>query len=182
VKKLTVVALVSLLLVAILAGPAQAQARGGHGGGHGGHGGGHGGHGGGHGGHGGCCWGGGWGWAGFAAGVGVGALATAPYWYGPAYAYPAYGYPAYAYPAYGYPAYAYPAYGYPAYSYPAYSYPTSPPPSYAPSRRSRRLDAAESVDGREVRRPARESGVRAGIGSERSGRRPELPDGHRRGA
>jgi hypothetical protein len=115
VKKLTVVALVSLLLVAILAGPAQAQARGGHGGGHGGHGGGHGG-------HGGCCWGGGWGWAGFAAGVGVGALATAPYWYGAAYAYPAYAYPAYAYPAYGYPAY----------SYPAYSYPTSPPPSYAP--------------------------------------------------
>jgi hypothetical protein len=132
VRKLTAVALVSLLLVAILAGPAQAQARGGHGGGHGGHGGGHGGHGGGHGGHGGCCWGGGWGWAGFAAGVGVGALATAPYWYGPAYAYPAYAYPAYAYPAYAYPAYPYPAYGYPAYSYPAYSYPTSLPPSYAP--------------------------------------------------
>jgi hypothetical protein len=109
------VALVSLLLVPIL--PVAAQAGGGgHGGWHGGHGGWHGGHGGG------CCWGSGWGWAGFAAGVGVATLATAPYWYGPGYAYPAYAYPAYAYPAYGYPPY----------SYPAYSYPTSPPPNYVP--------------------------------------------------
>jgi hypothetical protein len=70
---------------------------------------------------GGCCWGG------FAVGVGLGVLATAPFWYRPVYAYPAYAYPAYAYPAYGYP-----AYGYPAYSYPVYSYPTYPAPTYAP--------------------------------------------------
>ena len=160
-KKLMAVALVSLLLVPIL--PVAAQAGGGRGGWHGGGGGWHGG------GHGGCCWGSGWGWAGFAAGVGVATLATAPYWYGPAYAYPAYAYPAYAYPAYGYPAY----------SYPAYSYPTSPPPNYVRSGRSRRDDAAESVARCDVRCPGRESPVRAGIGS---GRRPELRDGHRGGA
>ena len=69
--------------------------------------------------HGGCCWGRG----GFAVGLGVGALATAPYWYPPAY-----GYPAYAYPAYGYPAYSYPAYSYPAYP----AAPTYPPPATPP--------------------------------------------------
>jgi hypothetical protein len=100
-KKLMAVVLVSLLLVPLMAGPAHAW-RGG--GGHGGW-------------RGGCCWGGG-----FAVGVGVGALATAPFWYTRAYAYPAYGYPAYPYPAYAYPAYSYPAYGYPA-------YPPPPPPA-----------------------------------------------------
>ena len=113
-KKLLVVVLVSVLLVPVLAGPAQAW--GGRGGWHGGHGGW----------RGGCCWGGGWG--GFAVGVGVGALATAPYWYGPAYAYPAYAYPAYSYPAYGYPASSYPAYSYPAYP----AAPTYPPPATPP--------------------------------------------------
>ena len=106
-KKLVAVVLAALLLVPMLAGPAQAWGRGGgwHGGGGGWHG------------HGG--WG--WGWGGFAAGVGIGALATAPLWYPPVYAYP--------YPAY--PAYSYPAYPtYPAYSYPTYSYPTPPPPAY----------------------------------------------------
>jgi hypothetical protein len=114
VKKLVAVALAGLLLVLVpmLVAPAEVWADGWHGG----HGGWHGG--GWHGGHShGCCWG----WGGFAVGVGVGALATAPYWYPPAY----YGYPYPAYPAYSYPAY-------PAYSYPAYSYPTTPPPAYPP--------------------------------------------------
>ena len=119
-KKLLAIVLACLVLVPILAGSAEAW-RGGYGGWRGGYYGGW---------RGGCCWGG---WGGFAVGVGIGALATAPYWYGPAYAYPAYGYPAYGYPAYGYPAYSYPAYGYPAYSYPAYSYPTYPPPSAPPA-------------------------------------------------
>jgi hypothetical protein len=109
VKKLMAIVLVSLLLVPVLAGPAQAW--GGRGGWHGGGGW-----------RGGCCWGG------FALGLGIGALATAPFWYPPAY-----GYPAYAYPAYGYPAYGYPAYPYPAYSYPAYPAPPAYPPPAAPS-------------------------------------------------
>jgi hypothetical protein len=111
VKKLMAVVLVSLLLVPVLAGPAQAWGgRGGwHGGGHGGW-------------RGGCCWGG------FALGLGIGALATAPFWYPPAYAYPAYAYPAYGYPAYGYPGYSYPAYSYQAYpAPPAYPPPAAPP-------------------------------------------------------
>ena len=112
-KKLLAIALMGLLLVPLMVSPAWSG-----GGRHGG--------GGWHGGHGGCCWGG-WG---FAAGVGLGALATAPLWYPPAYAYPAY-------PAYAYPAYAYPAYAYPAYSYPAYSYPAYPPPAYRRRRRPR---------------------------------------------
>jgi hypothetical protein len=115
VKKLMAVVLVSLLLMPVLAGPAQAWGgRGGwHGGGHGGW-------------RGGCCWGG------FALGLGIGALATAPFWYPPAYAYPAYAYPAYGYPAYGYPAYGYPGYSYPAYSYQAYPAPPAYPPPAAP--------------------------------------------------
>jgi hypothetical protein len=59
---------------------------------------------------------------GFALGVGIGVLATAPYRYPPVYAYPAYAYPAYAYPGYGYPAYSYPVYS----TYPA---PTYVPPA-----------------------------------------------------
>jgi hypothetical protein len=114
VKKLMAVALAALLLVPLVAAPADAWVA--HGGGwHGGGGGGGGWHG-----HG-CCWG----WGGFGVGVAVGTLATAPLWYPPY----AYGYPAYAYPYAAYPAY--PAY--PGYSYPAYSYPTTPPPAYTPS-------------------------------------------------
>jgi hypothetical protein len=94
-KKLLAIALVTLLLVPALVGPAYAGGRGWHGG---------------------CCWGG------FAAGLGIGVLATAPFWYPRSYAYPVYPYPAYAYPAYGYPAY----------SYPVYSYPTYPAPTYVP--------------------------------------------------
>lgn len=101
VKKLMAIVLVSLLLVPVLAGPAHAW----------------GGRGGWHGGGRGCCWGG------FALGLGIGALATAPFWYPPAYAYPAYPYPAYGYPAYAYPAYSYPAYPAP----PAYPPPAAPP-------------------------------------------------------
>ncbi len=120
-RKLTAIALAALLLVPLLAGPAQAQRGGGHGGFRGGGGGAwHGGGGGWHGGHGG---GWGWGWGGFALGLGIGTLATAPYWYPPAYAYPAY---PYAYPTYPYPAYSYPAYSYPAYSPPAYTPPPDP--------------------------------------------------------
>jgi hypothetical protein len=104
-RKLTAIVLVAVLVVPLLAGPAQAWVRGGGWGGHGG-------------------WhGGGYGWGGFALGLGIGALATSPYWYPPAYAYPAY--------PYGYPAYPYPAYAYPTYPYPAYSYPTYSPPVYA---------------------------------------------------
>ena len=75
-KKLVAAIVVGFLLGPVLALPAQAG-----GGWHGGHR------------HGGCCWGG------FGVGVGVGVLATAPFWY-PRYAYPAYAYPAYPYPAY----------------------------------------------------------------------------------
>ena len=104
-KKLVAAIVVGFLLAAVLALPAQAG-----GGWHGGHS------------HGGCCWGG------FGVGVGVGVLATSPFWY-PRYAYPAYAYPAYPYPAYAYPAYAYPAYPYPAYGYPVYpAYPAPQPP------------------------------------------------------
>ena len=87
------------------------------------------GHGGGHWhGGGGCCWG----WGGFAVGLGVGTLLTAPFWaYPRVYAAPAY--PVYApYPAY--PAYP----GYPSYpaAYPEYApgavYPTTPPPAGPP--------------------------------------------------
>ena len=110
-RKLTAIVLAVLFLVPLLAGPAQAWGRGGgwHGGGR---------YGGGS--HGGGWHGGGWGWGGFALGLGIGALATSPYWYPPAYAYPAY---PYAYPAYPY---AYPTYPYPAYSYPAYAPPPDP--------------------------------------------------------
>ena len=85
-KKLVAAMLMGFVLVPVLAVPAQAG-----GGWHGGHGqpGG------------GCCWGA------FGVGVGVGVLATAPFWY-PRYAYPAYAYPAYPYPAYAYPAYSVP--------------------------------------------------------------------------
>ena len=100
-KKLTAIVLVTLLFVPLLAGPAQAWGRGG--GWHGGW-------------RGGCCWGG------FALGLGIGALATAPLWYPPAYAYPAYPYPAY-------PAYSYPAYSYPAYPAPVYAPPSDPGPT-----------------------------------------------------
>jgi hypothetical protein len=105
-RKLTVIVLVALLFVPLLAGSAQAWVRGG--GWHGGHGGWH---------------GGGYGWGGFALGLGIGALATSPYWYRPAYAYPAY---PYAYPVYPYPAYPYPAYSYPTYSPPVYASPPNP--------------------------------------------------------
>jgi hypothetical protein len=57
--------------------------------------------------HGGWHHGGGWGWGAAALGTGlaVGALATAPYYYGGYAAYPyGYGYPDYAY-GYGYPGY-----------------------------------------------------------------------------
>jgi len=88
VRKVTAVLILALLLVPVLAGPADAWVRGGfH---HGFH-------------HGRCCF-----FGGFALGLGVGALATAPLWY-PAYAY-----------SYPYPVYAAP----PAPTYPA------PPPSY----------------------------------------------------
>ena len=98
-KKLLAVTLMGLLLVPVMASPALAWRGGGwHG-------------------HGGCCWGG------FGVGVGVGVLATAPFWY-PRYAYP---YPVYSYRAYAYPPYAYPAYSYPAYGYPAYPAPPPPP-------------------------------------------------------
>ena len=109
-KKLVAAIVVGFLLAPVLALPAQAG-----GGWHGGHS------------HGGCCWGG------FGVGVGVGVLATAPFWY-PRYAYPAYAYPAYPYPAYAYPAYPYPAYPYPAYvpGYPAYPAPPPPPPPTEP--------------------------------------------------
>ena len=149
------IVVIGLLLIPTLAlaasaprgtGGGSAAWRGGHGGsgwrgagwnGGGGHGGGwHGGgwHGGGHWHGSGCCWG----WGGFAVGLGVGALLTAPYWaYPGAYAAPAY--PVYApypaYPAYSYPGYpAYPAYpaAYPEYS-PATAYPTTPPPSGPPA-------------------------------------------------
>jgi hypothetical protein len=110
-KKLVTIVAVGLLLVPLMASPALAWRGGGGGGWHRGGGGWHGG--------GGCCWG-----SGFGVGVGIGVLATAPFWY-PRYAYPAYAYPAYPYPAYGYPAYSYPAYGYPVYPAPA---PPPPPP------------------------------------------------------
>ena len=72
-KRLVTALIVAVLLVPILAVPASAAwARGGW---HGSHGGGYGYR---HGGS--CCWGG------FAAGLGVGALLTAPFWYRPAYA------------------------------------------------------------------------------------------------
>jgi hypothetical protein len=101
-KRLVAIALGALLLVPLMAGPADAW-RGWYGRG--------------------CCWGG------FAVGAAAGVLATAPFRYPRAYAYPVYPYPAYAYPAYSYPAYGYPpAYPYPAYSYPAYPpAPTAPP-------------------------------------------------------
>ncbi len=113
-KKVGVVLAVALLLIPVLAGPADAWWRGGgfhHGG-----------------------WGGGRFGGGFAFGLGVGALLTAPFWCCPSsYAYPAYG-PAYAYPAYAYPAYSYPAYSYPPYgTAEAYAYPTYAPPPAAPS-------------------------------------------------
>ena len=107
-KKLVAAMLVGFLLVPVLAVPAQAG-----GGWHGGHS------------HGGCCWGG------FGVGVGLGVLATAPFWY-PRYAYPAYAYPVYPYPAYAYPAYASPAYPYPAYGSPVYPAPAPPPPPPPP--------------------------------------------------
>ena len=99
-RKLVAVVLVGLLLVPLMASPALAWRGGGR---HG---------------HGGCCWGG------FGVGIGVGVLATAPFWY-PRYAYPAYAYPAYPYPAYGYPAYSYPAY--PVYPAPVPAPPPAPP-------------------------------------------------------
>lgn len=83
-KKIALVAFVVLLLVPLLAVPAEAD-RWRHGRGGGWHHGGHRGHG------------------GFWIGVGVGALVTAPWWYYPTYSYPVY----YPYPVYyGYPAYA----------------------------------------------------------------------------
>ena len=79
-RKLTAIVVLALLLVPILAPPVDAFVRGGfHGGFH----------------RGGCCFFGG----GLALGLGLGLLATAPWWYAPPYAYPAYSYPAYAYPA-----------------------------------------------------------------------------------
>jgi hypothetical protein len=105
-KKLVAVVVVGLMLVPLMASPALAWRGGGwHG-------------------RGGCCWGG------FGVGVGIGVLATAPFWY-PRYAYPAYAYPAYPYPTYGYPAYGYPAYSYPA--YPVYPAPVPPPPPAQPA-------------------------------------------------
>jgi hypothetical protein len=83
-RKLTAIVILVLLVVPVLALPADAWVRGGfHGGFH----------------HGGCCFGGA-----LALGLGIGLLATAPLWYAPPYAYPAYSYPAYAYPAPTYPA------------------------------------------------------------------------------
>lgn len=79
-KRLMIVLLVTLLLLPVLTGSADAWVRSGgwHGGGRAAwHGGGwHGG---------GCCWGAG----AFAFGLGVGALATAPLWYAPGYVYAA---------------------------------------------------------------------------------------------
>jgi hypothetical protein len=146
--RIAAIVVIGLLLIPTL-GLAKSAPRWSGGGGHGGHGsaggrgagwgGSHGGgwhgggwhgggwHGGGHWHGGGCCWG----WGGFAVGLGVGTLLTAPYWaYPRVYAAPAY--PVYApYPAY--PAYP----GYPA-AYPEYApgtvYPTVPPPAGPPVR------------------------------------------------
>lgn len=113
-KKIGVILLIALLLVPVLAAPADAW-RGGRGGfrHHGG--------------------GGGRFAGGLFLGLGVGALLTAPWWYAPpAYAYPVYSpYPVY-YPAYA-PAYPPPAYG-AAYGAPAYTptYPTPEAVSSAP--------------------------------------------------
>jgi len=87
-RKLAATVVLALLLVPVLALPADAWVRGGF-----------------H--HGGCCFGGG-----VALGLGLGLLATAPLWYPPTYAYPAYSYPAYAYPAPTYPAPPPPSYWY----------------------------------------------------------------------
>jgi hypothetical protein len=108
-RKLAVVLVVPLLLVTLGAGPADAWGRGGYRGGYYRAAG---------------CYG--CGWAGFAVGLGVGTLLTAPLWYPRVYTYPAYvpAYPAYPAP-YVYPPYVYPGYGYPASTYPAYTPPAT---------------------------------------------------------
>lgn len=103
-RKLAAILVLALLLVPVLAPPADVWGRGGfH---HGFH-------------RGGCCF-----FGGFALGLGLGALATAPLWY-PAYAYPTYVYPAYPPPAVVAPAPTYPA-------PPTYWYYCQSPPGYYP--------------------------------------------------